>query len=333
MTVSRKGFTLIELLVVIAIIAILIALLVPAVQKVREAAAQTQCRNNLKQLALGCHSYENAYKGLPALYSAGTNDGWIVQMFPFVEQTALWTSYTPFSATNPSGWQSPANANVVKMPVPVLQCPSDGLPPTFTISGSPGFGELARSDYFAFAGANSAAYIHAFGATSGDLSGPFGPQVAETTTPTPGGRLVTITDGTSNTLLLAECAARPWPHIARFKRLTSTSDPDYPTYLPASPSTDTAGGIVWATSQGAWAHNNNYNVGTWSVDGKVQNTGACVVNCSNFRGVYSFHSNGAMAAFADGTVRMLGTSLGEQPFMSLLTARGNETISDWSSVY
>src|SRR5438445_3429025 len=88
----RKGLTLIELLVVIAIIAILIGLLVPAVQKVREAAARTQCQNNLHQIGVAMHAYHDANKAFPPAFAKPSNWGWSVWLLPYVEQTPLFNT-------------------------------------------------------------------------------------------------------------------------------------------------------------------------------------------------------------------------------------------------
>src|SRR5947199_7572059 len=96
--IRRRGFTLIELLVVIAIIAILIAMLVPAVQKVRDAAARTQCLNNLKQMALAHHNYHDVYKHLPANTRGVANTSLRLSGFtlllPFIEQQPLYNQYS-----------------------------------------------------------------------------------------------------------------------------------------------------------------------------------------------------------------------------------------------
>jgi prepilin-type N-terminal cleavage/methylation domain-containing protein/prepilin-type processing-associated H-X9-DG protein len=187
---KKRGFTLIELLVVIAIIAILIGLLLPAVQKIREAANRMKCSNNLKQLALGAHNYHSTYERLPPINDS-TVGTWPVHLFPYIEQDPLyqrWMAAGTLQARGAGG----ANSLMAQV-IPMLLCPSDPFPVQVYNRGVFGlFTPDGKYEGLSSYGANNGAQLPANNAMDGVFYN--NSKV----------RLTDITDGTSNTIMFGD---------------------------------------------------------------------------------------------------------------------------------
>jgi prepilin-type N-terminal cleavage/methylation domain-containing protein/prepilin-type processing-associated H-X9-DG protein len=314
---SPAAFTLIELLVVIAIIAILIGLLVPAVQKVREAAARAQCQNNLKQIGLGLHNFENVYKGFPpcrvnnppANVKGHMQHTWAPYLLPYIEQGPLASKYNfdvNFDDTTNTATGT-TNSVVIQTDIPLFLCPS--APGDRKQQGTTP--NLGVTDYSPATSVTLSTFITVTlppSPTDGSLRGMLGQNVYR--------KVFYVRDGLSNTMAFGEDAGRPqtWEFGLRVA-------PDHPPQPPGK-----------RASIGGWAQPSNVLNITGTMPGIAAPTndfpGPCAVNCSNGEDIYSFHPGGANILMGDGSVRFLAANVSLNTVALLLTPNDGLPLPD-----
>jgi len=327
----RLGFTLIELLVVIAIIAILIGLLVPAVQKVRDAASRAQCQNNLKQLGLACQNFDGTYKRLPAAlihsgraaattpYSgpevsyAGQqyvvyNHPGFVALLPYIEQGPLFKMYNyqfANSVSSPNGLAvgpNPAgnpNITVGNAVVAIFVCPADETPAP-VVNDTPGTttnyyerNNARRGNYLFNTGAYTD-YDAPWASTTISARGPFGNNGAAS--------IRRIPDGTSNTIGLGESR----------QLHTATAYGPYP---------------LWGTHTSV--HGRGY-YDQWQPNYPYAAcAGAPAEKCQYAWGFGSNHTGATNFVFLDGSVRSIYDGMDALTWRALTTVQGSEIIPPW----
>jgi prepilin-type N-terminal cleavage/methylation domain-containing protein/prepilin-type processing-associated H-X9-DG protein len=332
---TRPGFTLIELLVVIAIIAILIGLLVPAVQQIREAAARTQCVNNLKQLGLALHAYHDTMKRFPPGYvdrntdpnSTPDNDlgpgwGWASFLLPYLEQGNVYKQIN-FS----QGVGSGSNVAVSQLPLVIFQCPSDPYQQAFPVydsSFTKPIATVAHGNYVGCSGWEECFYGAGGnpqpGAGDDGLSGKFGQAGVGVFYRNSRTRIASVTDGLSNTIVAGERsgdhAPSTWTGAVAGGRCPAwmADQPPSPYSPPPGPAYDNADfgeALVLAHCNATHLPSADFPI----FDPDV---------------FYSMHTGrGANFLFGDGSVHFLTSGINPNTYQALSTIAGGEVANDW----
>lgn len=287
---SHLAFSLLDLLATISIIGILIGLLLPAVQRVREAAARTKCANNMRQIGLAFHGYEGSARAFPPARTSAPLHGWAYLLLPHLDRNDIATAYSA-----EANWSSVANRPVRRMGVNTLICPSFGNEVRLAPQPSATF-PSAVSDYAPISAVSDRLSTH-LGFTV--VTFPVDQRVGALDTNRPV-KLSEFSDGTSSTILITEDADRPNRWRLAEKVGTSVT------------------GAGWADDQASFAVDGT-DAATATLD-----RGSCLINCTNANEIYAFHNRGVHAVFADGSTRFLRSSMSPLPLVSLITRRNKD---------